>query len=476
MKKIIKTVAFAVTMAVLLASCGSTSKAEGNSSKKAKKTKFNQTEFDSAYKAGDFGTCLNMIESRGSDSILTGLDSSMLLYLSKDYSGSGRSFTEIQGEMNSVSKDMTAAKTMEAALISENSVTYSGATYERILAYSMKAVDSFKLGNVSSAVGVMNDYTGNYKEEIAALVAQQKELAKSSEGLTNDPKVSQATEAMSKAGIPVNFSSLISKAPASTSAVYEASPFLSYLGTLAYAANGDTVHAKDFASVLKSTNSSVDVSEDLTVPAGKGRLDVIALTDKIGQRTQAGEQELIGQLGNVLVNFKVVYPIFGKQNHAISVSKVTLSNGESKAFTLIEDFDEAVKTDVESKAHGAYNRSLFRNITKNSAAVVAGIASLKAAEEAVNKAKGNKLKEAAATKAYEAAVTSVNAALIAVVDAEKADVRQASYFPHKASAAGFTVEPGTYTVTVEYSDGTKDVKDVTVAAGKPTVVISEKMN
>ena len=59
----------------------------------------------------------------------------------------------------------------------------------------------------------------------------------------------------------------------------------------------------------------------------------------------------------------------------------------------------------------------------------------------------------------------------------KADVRQASYFPNKASAAGFTVAPGTYSVTVEYSDGTKDViQNISVVAGKPTVVVSEKMN
>ena len=463
MKKIIKGTTFAFAMATLLAGCGS--------------TKFVQEDYEKAYASGDYDTCITMLKTRDEDSILNGLDSSMLQYLKKDYAASGRELTATQAEMQTVSKDMTAAKTMEAALVGENSVTYSGATYERILVYSMKAVNSFKMNNVPSAVGVMNDYTGNYKEEIAALVAQQKEIAQSSDALANDPKFSQASGAMEKVGVPVNVSSMISKAPASSTVVYEASPFLSYLGTLAYAANGDSVHAKDFASVLASTNSKLDVSEDLAVPEGKGRLDVIALTDTIGKRSQAGEQELVGQIGNVLVNFKVVYPVFGAQSHTISVKSVALSNGESKSFTLIEDFDEAVKTDVALKARGAYNRSLFRNVTKNSAAVVAGVASLKKAEDALNNANGNALKAAAAQKAYEAAVTGVNASLIEVVDAEKADVRQASNFPNKASAAGFTVEPGTYTVTVEYSDGTKDViENVTVDAGKPTVVVSEKMN
>jgi len=463
MKKLFKGAVVASATAVLFASCGTTSNAS-------------KADFDAAYQSGDYDTCIEVVESRDSGSILNGLDASMLHYMKKDYASSGRRLTETQSEMQSVSKDMTAAKTMEAALIGENTVTYSGATYERILAYSMKAVDSFKMGNISNAVGVMNDYTGNYKEEISDLIAQQNEIARSSEGVMNDPKVVQASEALSKAGLPVNLGKFTSNAPAaSTAPVYEASPFLSYLGTLAYAANGDSIHANDFATVLKSTNSKVDVSKDLAIPAGKGRLDVVALADTIGKRSDGGKLEQVGVLGNVILNFKIAYPVFEKQNHSVEVSKVTLSNGDSQSFILIENFDDAVRNDVEQKARGAYNRSLFRNLTKNSAAVVAGVASLGKAQDAVNKA-SNPIQVKAAEKAYEVAVTTVNASLTEVVDAEKADIRQASYFPRTASAAGFTVEPGTYTVTVEYSNGANDViENVAVAAGKPTVVISEML-
>lgn len=485
MKKLVKMVAVLATALVLLAGCASTSKADGSDdtktaktekSKKAKKGKYDQAAFDAAFKSGDFETCIGMLESRGSDQILTELDSSMLQYLKKDYAASGREFVQTQADMQQVSKDQTAGKAMEAALIGENSVTYSGTTYERILAYSMKAVNALKMGRVDNAVGVMNEYTGNYKDEIAALVQQQKETAQSSEGIVNDPKVTTATDALGKAGFSVPFEELVKEAPAASSAVYDASPFLAYLGTLTYAANGDAVHAKDFASVLKSTKASVDVSEDLAVPAGKGRLDVIALSDVIGKRTDAGKIKQIAAVGDVILNFKLAYPAFEAQNHGISVSKVTLSNGASEKFTLIEDFDEAVKIDVASKAKGAYNRSLFRNITKNSAAVVAGAAALGSAQEQVQKAT-NPIQAKAAAKAYEIAVENINKGVTAVVEAEKADVRQAAYFPNKASAAGFTVEPGTYTVTVEYSNGKKDViPNVTVAAGKPTVVVSECMN
>ena len=447
MKKIIKGTTFAFAMATLLAGCGS--------------TKFVQEDYEKAYASGDYDTCITMLETRDEDSILNGLDSSMLQYLKKDYAASGRELTATQAEMQTVSKDMTASKTMEAALVGENSVTYSGATYERILVYSMKAVDSFKMNNVPSAVGVMNDYTGNYKEEIAALVAQQKEIAQESEGLTESEKFKTAASALEKVGVnlPTSGAPAVSKAP-----IYEASPFLSYLGTLAYAANGDSVHANDFASVLASTNSKLDVSEDLAVPEGKGRLDVIALTGTIAKRTEGVNKfdfEKISEIIGAPVYFKMVYPEYQSQK-TDSVKSVTLSNGASGKIVLIEDFDEAVKNDVESKARSAYNRSLFRNVTKTSAVIAGAVGSVQAAK--------NDMAKNLAVKAFKASYAPI-------MDLEKADVRQASYFPSKASAAGFTVEPGTYTVTVEYSDGTKDViENVTVDAGKPTVVVSEKMN
>ncbi len=467
MKKIVKVFAVITASMAFLSSCGSTGNTESKST-------FNQEKFNAAYSAGDMDTCIGMLESRGSDKILTELDSSMLQYIKKDYPTSAREFVQTQQDMQQVTKDMTVGKVMEAALVGENSIEYAGAVYERLLAYSMKTANALKMGRVDQAVGVFNEYTGNYKDEIAAIVQQQKEVEQKSAAASKNEDVTKALDVMKGQGFNVDLSKFT--APAASSEVYDTSAFLSYLGTVVYAANGDSAHAKDFASVLKTQNSAIDVSEDISIPSGKGRLNVIALTDTIGKKSQAGELVQVASVGNVILNFKVVYPEFKAQSHAISVNKVSLSNGDSKSFTLIEDFDKAVAMDCASKANGAFNRSLFRNITKNSAAVAAGYASLAKAEEAVKKA-SNPIAVKAAEKAYEKAVVGVNTSLTAVVDAEKADVRQGSFFPNKASAAGFTLNAGTYTVTVEYSNGKKDViEGVIVEAGKPTVIVSECMN
>ncbi len=346
----------------------------------------------------------------------------------------------------------------------------------------MRAVNALSMGDVSNAKGLMDTYTGDFKAELSALIAEQRQLdAESEESLEGD-SVKDAMGALDKVGISINLDDVNSGKPAKSDKIYEDSAFLAYLGTIAYAANGDSVHAQDFANVLKAFGSGIDVSEDIEVPTGKGRLDVVALSGTIGKRSENAKEFTVMPLipiANVPLNFKIAYPVFDSsaQNHKIDGVKVTLSNGTQKNAVLVENFDEAVKMDVESKARGAYNRSIYRNIVKNSIGVATSIVSLGAAKKVVDESSGNKIKAMAAAKAYDATLAGVNTALSAVIDAEKADVRQGSYFPHKASAAGFTVEPGTYSVKVEYLSGssvvdTKEYSNIVVDAGKPTIVCS----
>ena len=469
MKKVLKAVV--VTAAATLAvSCAST------------KVAYTEEEFNQAFAAGDYGTCISMVQSNNdkNSAIVYSLDADMLMHLNGDYLGSAKAFMRTQGDMQQMAKDTSGSKTFAAAIAGENSVKYAGTTYERILAYSMRAANALALGDVSNAKGVMDNYTGDYKDIIAPLVAEQKELAEQSEGCLESEQVTTALDALKKAGIDIGLSSLNSGKPAKSNKQYETSPFLSYLGTVIYAANGDAGHAKDFASALKADNASVDVSEDIAVPAGKGRLDVVALSGTIGKRTEDGSPTNMGMipLTTIPLVFKIAYPAFGAQNHAISAVRVTLSDGTSKTATPVEDFDKAVETDVAFKARGAYNRSIFRNITKNSATIPASIAAIKSAEELKAKAGSNVIQQKAAEMAYAKAMEGITAGLTAIVDAEKADVRQGSYFPHMASAAGFTVAPGTYSVKVEYLSKsgsvveTKELSDIVVEAGKPTVVVS----
>lgn len=461
MKKTVKAVVLSSAIAIVLASCAST-------------PKFDQEMYDAAYNSEDYATCAAMLEGKkaGTSAIKNSLDVNMLKYYADDYAGSGKGFVETKQQFQDVTAGMTPAKVMQAALVSENSVEYSGPVYERILSYSMRVVDSIQLDAIDSAVGVMNDYTGTYKDIVETVVNQQKELEEAAEGKSDD--VEKALEVYKKAGLTIDLGQFT--APAKYKSSYETSPLMSYLGTVVYAANDDFDHAKDSSLMLKKDNADVDVADTVSVPAGKGRLEVLALSGTIGKREEfATDLVAVGAVYGIPVMFKMTYPQFNAANvnHSINAVEVTLSNGETKVASLVEDFDKAVEDDVKSKQAGAYARSLTRNIVKNSVA----IGSVVAADITRQKAPNDMAKNIAEA-AYTAAVIALPKAMPLIIDAEKADVRQGEYFPHMASAAGFTVDAGTYTVTVKYlaKDNSvvaeKTIENVVVNNGKVSVTVA----
>lgn len=472
---------FAVVLATFTISCASDNNASGDTQKKEKankKAKFDQAIFDEAYANGDYLTCIFQIglKKDKDDVIMDRLNVNMLQYFMKDYETSGKAFFETQGEMQLMSADTSAGKAMEAALGGERNVNYSGAVYERLLTYSMRIVNSMATGKFDEAQGVVNTYVGDYKDVIAPLVQQQKEIAAESEGVLNDPKVSKGMEVLGKY-TSLGIDGMTNGIPPKSDVMYETSPFLSYLGTLVYAANNDPDHATDFASVMKTKLPDFDVTEDITVPAGKGRLNVLSLAGTIGKRADSDLPKV--ELFNIgkeygqdfPVYFKPSYPIFdpAAQNHAIKSVRVKLSNGDEKNSVIIENFDEAVAIDVAYKARGAFNRSIFRNIVKIAAIVPTSIVAMEGVQKAQS---ANPIAGVAA----QVALTAAKVGVAAIAEAEVADTRQCAYFPNFASTAGFTVDPGTYTATVEFLNGetvvdTHVLENVVVEEGKLSVQV-----
>ena len=474
MKKMMKVAAAcAVALTLLSANAVAAKKekaAKTEKSKPVKAVKFDQAKYDAAYASGDYASCAAMLLGKGDEknAIKDMLDADMLLYFAADYQNAGKGFVETYGKMQQTTSELTGGKAFSAALAGENVIKYSGAEYERYLAWSMRLATA--LGNKQNdvAAGIMKDYTGTFLQEILALRALNEELEKEAEKSAESDDFKKAEAALKAANVDLGIAKMNSGKPKKSNEKYEKSPFFAYLGTLAYAANSDFDHAAQFASDQNVGEGLV--GDVVNVPAGKGRLEVVALSGIIGKRSERAVQDSITLPIGGTIYTKVVCPEFKKQNHAVDSVRVTLAGEASKEANPIENFDTAVRIDVDQKAYGAYSRSIFRNVVKNSASV-AGIIS---ANVALEKAGSNPLTAKAAQIAVDKAI---DAAAQAIVNSEKADVRQGEYFPHLASAAGFTVAPGTYAVTVEYLNGssvveTKTIQNVVVEAGKVSVAVS----
>ena len=499
MKKIIKTIAVSTVILSLFASCATTSNTEKAAAEKpakaektakadksqkseksakenkskTKKMKFDQAAYDEAFAKRDYQTCIAMLNGKNDSAnlIKDNLDADMLMYVTEDYQAAGKGFLDTYGQMQQVSSEMKAGDVMKAALVSENSVVYSGAEYERYLAWSMRLASALNTNQTDVANGIMKDYIGTFMDEIQELRAKNKEMEQSSGELLESEDFKKAEKALQLANVDLGIASLIASVPKKSTEDYDYSPFFSYLGTVAYAVNDDFDHAKDFASTYKVNENLVN--EVVSVPAGKGRLEVVALSGTIGKRSDASEgkiKEVPMVLSPKPMKTKIAYPEFKPQTHAIKLVRITLSDGSSKGATMIEDFDKAVQIDVAQKARGAAQRSVFRNVVKNSASVAAIVA----ANEGLKKADANPMLKKTAEVAFNKAVDE---ATIAVVNTEKADIRQGEYFPNMASSAGFSVAPGTYSVKIEYMDGTsvvetKTIDNVVVKEGKVSVAVS----
>lgn len=480
MKKIIKTIAVSAAVLTLFATNAVAKKADKAEKTKTEKTakakKEKPAKADKSKKdKSEKGDAKNLIKDM--------LDEDMRLYWDGDYQKAGKGFVETYGKMQETTSELTGGKAIAAALAGENSIKYCGAEYERYLDWSMRLATA--LGNKQNDVanGIMKDYIGTFMDEIQALRAMNAELDKGSEGALESEDFKKAEEFLKNPqvgpiklpGINLGISEMKKGLPAKSDKKYDGSKFFNYLGTLAYAVNGDFDHAADFAKLNKVGN----VNDAVKVPAGNGRLEVVALSGTIGKRADsAANSEAnkvsfdIPEVGSVTLLTKVAYPTFNsdEQNHAIKTVRISLSNGTSANAVEVENFDDAVKIDVDQKAYGAARRSVFRNVVKN----VASIGVIFGAAEGVKKASGNPVAGKVAQKAFDAAVSK---AAEAVVGLEKADVRQGERFPHKASAAGFSVAPGTYTVTVEYLGDsgvvdTKTIENVVVEEGKVNVAVS----
>jgi hypothetical protein len=206
------------------------------------------------------------------------------------------------------------------------------------------------------------------------------------------------------------------------------------------------------------------LAEELSVPAGKARLNFISFTG----RAPVKEQKIIDLDLDFFPTISALKPLDNPKlrlttgNMAVpallaqpsSIESVTVEvNGERVTLDLLEDIGKVVEETFLVKFPSIRTKAYIRAILKYVTVEVA-------AQVARKNANGNDLLVvAAATGAKKAADAS-----------EQADIRASRYLPGKAFVGGINLDPGTYDVTFTFSNGETVTKSVTAAAGKANLV------
>ncbi len=537
MKKIL-CVGVALAISLLVISCASSnagasssqktvqSSARAGKSSKAKKIKIKDDEYLQRLDEGEYESIIAFLEQRnakkpGNQFIRDEFEIAMLRHLQKEYDESARLFEITDNAMaDAVTKSIT--KGIAAATLNDNNAEYAGHPYEYIYLNIINALNYLGKGDIDEAaveVRKLNDKQRQYLAKYGELLLAQDDDAveDAAEGGASGDKKTSSAAAYEMLHIERNAflaPEKLSKAEKQR-IVFRDSPAGRYLSMVFYLMDGDDGNAALDARTLKALNASFDTSADLSVPRGKGRLDVLALTNFIARRDEQRQQ--YGPFGgfamrvssqDIIVpkfDIEVAYPrvptadqpiIPVAEEFATSGSKyvvtaaqkairplapssvravkIVMGDGREFALPVLEYLTNAVVNDVRLGARQAYNRSLTRTIVKKSAAVSAGTASIAAAQNS------NQL------LAIIAAMTASKA--IDMVDlSETADIRQVCALPGEFRAGGITLDPGTYSFKVQFLGNTgadgkpallyeESFSDVQVVANRPTLVESVYTN
>ena len=435
------------------------------------------------------------------DAVLYFLDLGMAQFYAGSYEDALESFDSAK-EFLSVYEVESVSENVNAILTNDYAKSYSGEKYEAIMINVFSSLCYKKLADE----GV--DYKGyDCKKESLVEVRQADTLM--TDFSVNAKEQESFVEKLVLAITPNPFEYFT--VPSVND--FTGSAFVDYVSMLAYMDNDDSSNARvDYNRVVSKLGASAAEMEDVEVPEGKARVNLLAFVGHIGEKesivakatTKAPEDLEISD-----VEHNVCWPWFVPNESDIESVELSCSNGLSTKAMEIEDFNELAMETLAMDVKSSYLKSFYRGYTKVLAAQKVATETRKVALEAAEKARTAALQAAqsayntassssskllsiaakatynsavkAADKAYQSACDAANkaydSALKEVNDLEIADTRMGRYFPASVSVAGMTLDPGVYdfTVTYQLKNGKKIVKNypgVNVEFGQVNLVVS----
>ncbi|MBB5227382.1 hypothetical protein DYE50_00720 [Treponema ruminis] len=464
--------------------------------------------------SGEYKPCISELEKRNAqeknnDRIRDNFDLAMIRHYQKDYDSSLSILNSTDRLMDdAVTESIT--KGFASAVANDNAAEYKGNAYEYIYINVFNALNYYNKGDLEEAaveVRRLNEKQRNYLNQYG-------------EWIKNDDSQLEISDTYKK--LRLDSSKITDNLPKKPSEadIFRDSATARYL-SIVFAMMDDSVNNSWNVSAdsrtLKALNPEFDVLAESSISDGMGRLDVLAFTGLIGRR---GERRLIiGPFPGVqfptgrhfvyipAFDLEFVYPefpapqtilqpqvmptfgwgpsftIYPGKNEIIKMPENTVdsirivfdgkNNSQNVSLSLLEDFNYAVKQDVNSKARASYSRSVKRSMVKKFTAVAGATVTLILAEEAVNKEE-NLFTIAAYATTYLSAAKAADQ----IDRTETADIRQVYALPAQAYAGGIELPAGKYSFKVQYfaKNGTllkeEAFKDIEVKNGKTVLVES----
>jgi hypothetical protein len=374
---------------------------------------------------GEYEKSLAIIERdkknlyRDKDAVLYYLDAGLLSHYTTDY----RQSTELlqEGE-RAIEAAYTKSITMEIStyLINDTAQEYAGEDYEDIYINAFNALNYYHEDDLEDAMVEIR----RMNNKLAFLASKY--------GIIVDNMQKQALSEGTK--IPAD--------PSAGETTFSNSALARYLGMLFYRGNGNLDDARidrDQIHIAFANNPSVysypppsSLNDELPVPAGKARFNIIAFSGSAPIKEEAVVRILIPNSRYI----KIALPVMTPRPSAVNRIEVRFDSGQSLNLELLEDIGAIATETFKERAHLAYLKSVLR-------ATIKGVAS------SVLDRVGDEVEGAAGTVL---GLLSIGTQIFAEAS-EQADLRISRYFPAKAYVGGITLDPGVYSYSIIYYSG-----------------------
>jgi hypothetical protein len=327
------------------------------------------------------------------------------------------------------------SESVASYIANDNTKTYPGEDYEDIYINVFNALNYYNRGNLEGAMVEIRKITisngkldllsrkyENVRPDISDWVlAQLRNI-----GITQHPDLPK--------GQPVNFSN---------------SALARYLGFLFYLGEGKEDDARiEFEQLQEAYSANRNIyktplpasaSGAMNVPPGKARLDVISFTGLSPIKVEGTFNSIFPFFQNPYLRSPVFkLPRFAGRNSEITRIEVVVNGNDNFSLELLEDMGAVMRETYNARFSDLFFKTYIRTMLKYAAA------------------------DASAARTAErgsstAAMLSAIMARTAIDASEAADIRMSRYLPDKAYIGGVNLEPGTYTVTVNYFSGRRIV-------------------
>jgi len=416
---------------------------------------------DTAIEQDDFSAAAEALrkaqESRNiiydeKDAILLFMDKGLLEYYAGNYAASS---SDLQNAERLIEEAYSKSiiEGFFAYIINTNTRDYPGEDFENIYLNIFNALNYYNRGNIEGALaeirkinmtnGKLDMLARRYDYKDPKTGASLNEMAMRETGISEMPQTRT-----------VNFSNLA---------------LARYLGALFYQAAGNTDSARvEFDQIERAFNANRKVyqhripsavEQARNVPEGKARLNIISFTGLSPIKKETIVAQYLPFQHPVLMIAAFKLP--GLERRPGQITRIEVAVNEKRfALELLEDIGSVIEETFALHYSNILLKTYIRTITKYAVTDIA-------------------LTEAANQENALAGLLAAVAARAAMDLSESADIRMCRYLPEKTYIGGIDLDPGKYTVTINYINGdtiiAMEEREVFVDSGRLNLLQTVKL-